>query len=138
MTSQKPITFDTALQELNEYERFPGDPLTIRPNTQIVAYEVDGLANMYKVAITLYGETIATLFADGSVLIGTGFLWTNTTRNRLNDVLAPMGHKIRVINRQWHLAPLSAASEDRWKDFRENMIIEPRPGSKVFAEHSTH
>lgn len=72
--------------------------------------------------LVLYGETIATVYAD-CVYVNKGIPLTNTTKNRLNDVLIPLGWRVRQIAGEWKLFPEKHDASVR--DFFGGMSIAP-------------
>lgn len=71
--------------------------------------------------LVLYDTDIATLYHDGEVWVCKDVPQTNTTKNRLNDVLIPLGWRIRQIEGEWKLFPEGHDASVR--DFRGGMTV---------------
>lgn len=71
--------------------------------------------------VFLYGSQIAVLHSDGKVEVHRRGHWRNTTKNRLNDVLIPLGWKVHNKEAHWYLQTTHRPT--RFMDFRDGMII---------------
>lgn len=111
MAGQKPIAFD-ALADLHVEK---GDrPIFLRPNTFA---HWDGEA----FDVTLYETRIARLHNDDSVTVWSGGHHSATTKNRINDVLLPIGWELVQMNHNWHVRNKTTY---RLRDFVEGMTMD--------------
>lgn len=93
MAGQNPITYDDLLQIVAEGHD-PSLPINLRQNT-FAEYDEE----TQRFDVFLYGTRLAILHADGSVEVNLHDWDSNTTVNRVNDLLIPLGSKmVRRLN----------------------------------------
>lgn len=118
MPALKPLTHRSLLTDFTG-RRF-NVPRTVRNNTQVLA-DMEGEQVVFEV--TLHGSTIAKIRSD-SVQVWAGKFRTATTRNRLNDVLLPLGYCISGAGGTWVVAPTDVElTEGDVVPFRDGMVI---------------
>jgi len=121
VTSQKSYTFNDVLLNVqidptrDEYPTW--EP---RPNTRVY------LTGPTRASVFVYGSRIATLFADGNVKLLVSQDMSNTVRNRLNDVLEPLGWRLHQWSHRWYLLALQPNEPVRI-EYITGMIIHPAP-----------
>lgn len=114
MAVQKPLSFAEATRF------FTDSPNAVRwnfrPNTHVEPNDDYTLFDVF-----LYGTKIATLYIDGRVQINRRGWTSGTTRNRLNDVLIPLGWRIAVKGEQWMLRTVEGPYKSM--EYRDDMIV---------------
>ena len=98
-----------------------GTSIPFRANTELrianaVRVEVDSII----FDVVLYDKVIARLYSDGSVRLWAHDHETNTTKNRMNDVLIPIGWKLRSLGGTWKVFPQNGGGA---RDFVEAMLL---------------
>lgn len=112
--SNKPITYEQVSTLFAMYDDPADLSLSLRPNT-VAVLEGDSFD------VLLYGTRVATIYADGSVRVDRNGFNSATTRNRINDVLIPLGWKIKVKEGRWTLITITAPY--RSMEFIDGMIL---------------
>jgi len=92
MPAVKPLSYQSLI-DLFDGKRL-GVPRTVRNNTQVIAHQEDDSPIYFKVV--LHGSDLAIVYCD-SVRLHAGLFRSATTRNRLNDVLHPLGMEVRQV-----------------------------------------
>jgi hypothetical protein len=122
MAGQKPRDFD-AIMDLHFEQVAEGSahaaPIFLRPNTFAHVVDTDDIGAY---DIYLYDARIARVFATDVVQVF-NTQRSKTTRNRLNDLLNPLGWEVVQINHNWHLRDKTTY---RLCDFTNGMMIEKR------------
>lgn len=111
----KPLTYMSLLNEFTG-QRF-NVPRTVRNNTQVMATYDDDMMVIFEVV--LHGSTIAVIGPQG-VQVWAGKFRTATTRNRLNDVLLPIGY---ALVSGWKVVRLDSEIHGDVLDFEDGMTI---------------
>lgn len=114
MSSNRPYTFDDVAGNIAEDE----DGYRVwkpRPNTTV--YYDGGL----EARVYLYGSRIASMYGDGTVKVEATQDMSNTVRNRLNDVLFPLGWRLRQSNGRWYLA----GAHGKQQEYITGQIVRP-------------
>lgn len=114
MPSNNPYTFADLFGRVAEGRS--NIPLTVRANTTA---QLDRDLNAFR--IFLYGSEIAVVFSDGKVRINRRGHTSLTTRNRMNDVLLPLGWRLAVRNDRWYVQTVS--SPRRSMEYVDDMIL---------------
>lgn len=115
MSRNRPYTYDQCMDIISALNVGADDyAIPVRPNTFA---QRDG--NTF--AVILYGTKIATLYADGSVRVNRRGNLTVTTRNRLDDVLIPLGWQVRIRGGEWRLTTVLAPYKSM--EFIDDMIL---------------
>lgn len=114
MTSQRPYTYE----EIAEWfaAHYGSVRRLIRKNTFVEPG--DTFASFL---VFLYGTNIATLYSDGSVRINRRGWTSATTRNRINDVLFPLGWRLYVKDGRWLLQTIERPH--KVMEYVDNMIL---------------
>lgn len=123
MTSQRPITYDEAFRifaNKTHEEREGSEPLRNNTVLRLAPMEDDDLSVEFEVV--LYDDVVARLSADGVRVWAPKF--TNTTKNRINDVLIPLGWKVRQIGGAWKVCPYHTWQSRTSKDFVSGMMFD--------------
>lgn len=84
MTSQRPYTFADL-----EANAAPSGRWAPRPNTVVDLHGNEA-------TVFLHGAPIAVMYSDGSVKLEARATMSNTVRNRLNDILLPLGWRLAI------------------------------------------
>lgn len=124
MTSQRPITYREVFKMFVDggHPSDAGTTIEFRNNTELrIANAVRTDTDSVIFDVVLYGELIARLYSDGGVRVWDAGKQTNTTKNRLNDVLVPIGWKLRSVNGNWKVFPCTGGTS---RDFRSTMILD--------------
>lgn len=114
MPSNSPYTFDDLFARVAEGRE--NVPIRIRSNTDA---QLDQDLNAFR--IFLYGSEIAVVFSDGKVKINRRGHTSPTTRNRINDVLLPLGWRIVIRKYVWYVQMV--ASPHRLMEYVDDMIL---------------
>lgn len=121
MSSQRPITYREVFKMFAERGTSKQNlPIDFRRETRI--HISPNCSDELRFEVFLYGNRIATLYRDGSVRISPGKYRTNTTKNRLNDFLIPIGWKIIERDRQWKLRSIESKEEE---PILNNELVQP-------------
>lgn len=118
MASQRPMSYSDLIDAYSKRDNT--DDFEFRNNTVFTydeTYDGDPFFDL-----VLYDTVIATVYED-CVHIKKDVPSTNTTKNRLNDVLIPLGWRIRQIAGEWKLFPEKHDANVR--DFFGGMSIAP-------------
>lgn len=115
MTSNRPFTFDTVVEQLAGKD--PEAKWVPRPNTSVY------LMTPSRAVLFLYGSRIATLYADGDVRLEASTDMSNVVRNRLNDVLAPLGWRLSRREDRWYVARTKSGERPDYLEYITNMIV---------------
>ena len=94
-----------------------------RPNTSV------HMMHPTSADVFVYGSKIATLYSDGTVMVHASDEMSNVVRNRLNDVLAPLGWNLRKKNARWVLEGCQKAV---CREYLHGQVIRP------FNQHATN
>lgn len=131
MTSQRYLTYHDALAMFAERGAEREDPIRVRQNTLV---RFKDYKETMKFELVLYGSHIATLYNNGTVQVWSRNQMTNTTKNRLNDVLIPLGWKIAVRHDKWVIVQADSLGRNvsgNTLDWVEGRLVRPRRGSHV-------
>jgi hypothetical protein len=93
MASNKPVTFE---QLVNRQAEANGGWFEVRPHTEAIMFPEEDHFEVF-----LYGSRIADVFPE-SVRVYRPKP-TATTKNRINDLLTPLGWKVVVRSAKWHV-----------------------------------
>jgi hypothetical protein len=120
VSSQRPITYSELLDGYSR--RSQGGDFEFRSNT---VFRIRKDKTLAVFDLVLYERVIATLYPDDIVITAPeGVQRTNTTKNRLNDVLIPLGWRVRQIGGTWKLFPEGHDASVR--DYFDGMVVAPQ------------
>lgn len=114
MASNRPITYEMMV------EHFASHHGRVRWNTRTNTHVEPGDTLDY-FDVFLYGSKIATVFSNGSVRLNRRGWTSTTTRNRMNDVLLPLGWKITAKQDRWYVQTVEAPY--RSMEYIDDMIL---------------
>lgn len=137
MTSQRTLDYYTALELIEQNDTSnPAkyEPVPFRPNTTLT-YEVGAGHGSVIINVMLHGDLLAKMYADGSV-VAYMEKQTNTTKNRLNDLLIPLGLRIKIVNGEWRI--MNTVEGGTYKHYNVPMTFEPVVGSEVSKMLASH
>jgi hypothetical protein len=123
--ASKPLSYRKAFQMfVDEGKPHNADEQIIKgwkPNTDLIGkWHRD--STVFIIDVVLYDRVIASLAPDGVRLNSQGWK-TNATKNRMNDVLEPLGWILREIEHVWKILPIPNDEQFLSRDFVDGMMV---------------
>lgn len=120
MASNRPIKYSDLTHMVAEKQLLHQlEDIPFRQNTIIRPRVGEGMKVVF--SVVLYGAEIVTVMDDDLIIVNSNGVRTNTTKNRLNDFLIPLGWRVRVIGGAWKLFPDRRSADIR--DFHDGMAV---------------